>query len=181
MWIFDILFILFIIISISTLSLYLISYYDIMNCGQSGSLERWPQNIPAGSIAKGIIVEILSSFTHMLTYPLLLFYNRLSMSDLSCTKSPILLVHGWGSGSHAFFLMHWFLKKKGYTNIVSLTYRPVFANCTILARQVADKVNEITLKTGATEVDIIAHSLGGKSTLQATWQSPFCVNWPKTA
>jgi triacylglycerol esterase/lipase EstA (alpha/beta hydrolase family) len=91
----------------------------------------------------------------------------MSPKSVSDARFPILFIHGWSSGSHAFMLIARYLKRKKIKNLHTMTYRPVMADLEWLSQKVADRINEVLNATGAAKVNIIAHSLGGVLTRYA--------------
>jgi triacylglycerol lipase len=79
-------------------------------------------------------------------------------------RNPIVFVHGWNSSGAAWFTMIDRLKADGYTDaeLYNWTYYSAQSNATTAA-QLATKVDSILALTGATQVDIITHSMGALS------------------
>lgn len=80
------------------------------------------------------------------------------------TADPILFVHGWNSSASAWNTMIDRFVAAGYPRdrMLAITYNSNQSNATI-ANQVRDAVNALRASTGAAEVDIITHSMGGLS------------------
>ncbi|MDZ7832461.1 MAG: alpha/beta fold hydrolase [Desulfobacterales bacterium] len=157
-----ILLILYLIALIATINLYFVAWYDYVNfrAAQPDSGE-WRQSIHTGRMLLYVFLESLALFFHVITQPLRYLFDRMPPKKVSDPRPPILLVHGWSSGSHAFMLISWYLKRKKFKNIYTMTYRPVMADLEGLSQKVADRINEVLKKTGAEKVNIVAHSLGG--------------------
>lgn len=83
-----------------------------------------------------------------------------SRSPLPVNRLPILLVHGLACNRRNWF---WFLRrlaKAGY-RAFAMDYTPWFATIDAYAPQVEAAVDEIIAATGATQVVIVGHSMGG--------------------
>lgn len=80
------------------------------------------------------------------------------------TRNPIVFVHGWNSSGAAWFTMIDRLKADGYTDaeLYNWTYYSAQSNATTAA-QLSVKVDSILALTGASQVDIISHSMGALS------------------
>jgi triacylglycerol lipase len=78
---------------------------------------------------------------------------------------PILFVHGFTGNSSAFNTMASRFSADGWESnrLWGITYNSFQSNVTI-AGQIRDAVNQIKASTGATKVDIIAHSMGSLNT-----------------
>ena len=78
---------------------------------------------------------------------------------------PILFVHGYGGSSANWETMKQRFLDDGWQSVelYSYNYSFVSSNATTAA-EIRDQVDDIISKTGATKVDIIAHSMGSIST-----------------
>lgn len=164
--IYFLLFILFITTWV-TLSLYSIVWYEFVNFKNKADDRQWREKIRLFSIIKGVLIEALCLFLLMITTPLRFYFDRIPKNAQKDSHLPILFVHGWGSGSHAFMLIYLFLKHHGFKSLYFLTYRPIFSDVSILAKQVAEKVDHVLQKTGAEKITVISHSMGGVLTRYA--------------
>lgn len=80
------------------------------------------------------------------------------------TRHPILFVHGFNSSGSIWTTMIGNFKKDGWTDaqLFSWSYDTGQSNATT-AGLIQQKVDAILAQTGATQVDIISHSMGGLS------------------
>lgn len=153
---------LYLIALVSTVSLYMVAWYDYVNFrSPRPDSGQWRQSIRTGKMLFCVFLESLAIFFHTLTQPLRFLFDRMPPKKVSDSRPPILFVHGWSSGSHAFMLISRYLKRKKFNNIYTMTYRPVMADLEWLSQKVADRINEVLKETGAAGVNIIAHSQGG--------------------
>lgn len=145
----------------ATITFYYVAWYDHVNFRSQADDMEWRRRIHAVPIFAGVLAESFSFFFHVATFPLRFIYDRLPLFTRNSDRPPILMVHGWGSGSHSFIMLHTWLKIKGYRNIYAMTYRPRFRNAAKLAEQISDKINSIISDTSAGKIDVVTHSMGG--------------------
>jgi len=81
------------------------------------------------------------------------------------TRDPILFVHGWNSSESVWTTMKGRFKADGWTDaqLSSWSYNTGQSNKTT-AQEVGAKVDQLLAATGATKVDVIAHSMGSLNT-----------------
>lgn len=86
-------------------------------------------------------------------------------------RNPILFVHGWNSSGSVWTTMIDRFKADGYTDaeLTSWSYNTSQSNKTT-ATEIAQLVDQIKTRTGAAQVDIISHSMGG---LSSRWYAKF--------
>ncbi len=153
-------------ITLGNLCLYVIAWYEHINFRSKADDKKW-RRIRLWPRLWGFFLETVSLWIQVFTTPLLLVYNRHPKKPVKDDRPPVLMVHGWGSGSHSFIFVHAFLKLAGYKNMYAMTYRPILSGAERLAKQVANKIDYITKTTGAEQVDVITHSMGGVLTRYA--------------
>jgi triacylglycerol lipase len=76
--------------------------------------------------------------------------------------NPILFVHGYTSNAATWNTMISRFQADGYTQLYAYTFSSTKSNASI-AQDVATRVNQIKAATGASQVDIVAHSMGSLS------------------
>ena len=150
-----------------TTSLYVIVWYEFVNFKNNADDRQWRKQIRLLPVIKGVILESLCLFFLMITTPLRFYFDRIPKNPEKNSHPPILFVHGWGCGSHAFLIIYLFLKHHRFKNLYFLTYRPIFSDASILAKQVAEKADYVKQKTGAEKITVISHSMGGVLTRDA--------------
>ena len=74
---------------------------------------------------------------------------------------PVLLVHGVLCNSGVWLGMRGALRRRGIGPIFTISYGPPFSSIDEFAEQLACKVDAIVAQTGAPNVSIVAHSMGG--------------------
>lgn len=79
---------------------------------------------------------------------------------------PVVLVHGWFHNRTGFLVMKRRLKALGRKHVYAVDLPTGRMGVQRLAAILADKIDHIRSITGATHVDVVAHSLGG---LVARW------------
>jgi triacylglycerol lipase len=77
---------------------------------------------------------------------------------------PILLVHGYFSNRGIWWSMRRQLAAAGLGPIYSISLTPPFGSIDRMVPRLAAKIDEILVSTGATSLDIVAHSMGGLAT-----------------
>ena len=84
--------------------------------------------------------------------------------EAQTAQDPIVFVHGWNSSASTWNTMIDRFVAAGYprSSLLAFTYNSNTSNRTI-AGQVAAAVDQLKASTGATKVDIIAHSMGSLS------------------
>jgi len=88
-----------------------------------------------------------------------------SASKLDADR-PVILVHGWFHNRTGFLVMKRRLKALGRKEVYAVDLPTGRMGVQRLAAILADKIDQIRASTGATHVDVVAHSLGG---LVARW------------
>lgn len=89
----------------------------------------------------------------------------LAPAGMAAAYDPILFVHGWSENESAWTTMIDNFEEEGWTSeeLHNWRYNTSQSNATT-AREVAAKVEEILRRTGAEQVDLVTHSMGGLST-----------------
>lgn len=80
---------------------------------------------------------------------------------------PVVLVHGYGGDHINFLAMQWWLRWHGFSQVHAVSYVPPVIDARRLAQQVVDHVQRIRAATGAAQVDLVCHSMGGPLTRYA--------------
>jgi len=96
------------------------------------------------------------------SWPLMAFH-RLLMRNPPPNRSahPVLLIHGVLVNDGVWFLLRRGLERRGIGPIYTMTYGPPFADIEHFAEQLDAKVNQICSATGARQVVLVGHSMGG--------------------
>ncbi|MFB6843628.1 lipase family alpha/beta hydrolase [Streptomyces sp. NPDC056373] len=76
-------------------------------------------------------------------------------------KPPVLLLHGFIDNRSVFVLLRRSLAQHGRRQIESLNYSPLTCDIRAAAELLGRRVEEICERTGAGQIDIVGHSLGG--------------------
>lgn len=94
--------------------------------------------------------------------PKMIFYAILMRDPPAAPATlPILLLHGVGCNAAVWTTLRRHLEAEGLGPVYALSYGPPFAPIETFAPQVAAKIAAIERRTGATQVMVVAHSMGG--------------------
>ncbi|MFO7838512.1 MAG: alpha/beta fold hydrolase [Desulfosalsimonadaceae bacterium] len=140
--------------------LYMVAWYDYVNFCCRPEEGGWRRGLRPFRALWAVLVEAAAIFFHFVSRPLHFVIDRRQPEPVSDSRPPVLLVHGFGSASHAFILISRYLKKAGVQNVFSMTWRPILADAESLAEKVARRIEEVRSSTGAETVTVIAHSMG---------------------
>lgn len=80
-------------------------------------------------------------------------------------RNPIIFVHGWNGSSSGWATMISRLQVDGYSaaELFAWNYNTSQSNATT-AQQLSQVVNNVLAQTGASQVDLVSHSMGGLNT-----------------
>ena len=98
--------------------------------------------------------------TAALSLPLRFVIRQQSFDPAAPSATPVVLVHGFLGDATNFLLMRSYLAAQGMWNFASFSYLPRL-DYQRLACQLGRAIEDLCLATGAREVDVIGHSLGG--------------------
>ena len=94
--------------------------------------------------------------------PRMMLYRRLVPDDPPARAgAPVLLVHGVLCNAGVWASMRRRLAATGVGPIYAISYGPPLASIELFADQLAAKIDAILAKTGARDVALVTHSLGG--------------------
>lgn len=105
---------------------------------------------------------ILMIFSVVVMYP--------NVTKAESSHNPVVMVHGLTGSSSNFIFIESYLKSNGWSDdelyAVDLPIKTLNAiNNSTNARALSNFIDDVLRKTGATEVDIVAHSMGGSNSL----------------
>jgi triacylglycerol lipase len=82
----------------------------------------------------------------------------------TATRNPILFVHGWSGNGGQWNTMISRFKADGWTDaqLMAFSYNTSQSNATT-AQEISSRVSQLLTTNGATQVDIVTHSMGGLS------------------
>jgi len=114
--------------------------------------EKWQH------LAHHLQAVINESFT-LIPIVCLYFFN--AVSEKPSNHPPILCVHGYLHRSSAWFYLKACLEEEGLGQMYSLNLPTPFNSIEMYSIMVENKIKEIKQKTGAKEVTLVLHSMGG--------------------
>jgi len=74
---------------------------------------------------------------------------------------PILLVHGFFSNAGFWWDIKRWLKRQGISNLYTVNLEPLFGDLEIMAEVLDKRIREVLIRSGAEQLIIVAHSMGG--------------------
>src|ERR1051325_4887535 len=95
-----------------------------------------------------------------LSMPLRLVIEHERFDPASPHPTPVVLVHGFLGDPTNFLVLRTYLAANGIRNFASFAYPPRF-DYQRLAVRLGRAIETVCATTGATEVDVVGHSLGG--------------------
>ena len=94
--------------------------------------------------------------------PRMIFYRALMPDPPPApAKLPILLLHGVGCNAGVWSGFRRHLEQRGIGPVYALSYGPPLASIEHFADQVAARIGDIEAATGASQVVLVGHSMGG--------------------
>ena len=104
----------------------------------------------------------LAEYAALFVAPKMMFYALLARDPPPAPATcPVLLLHGIGCNGGVWTNMRAFLARVGIAPVYAMSYGPPFIAIPTTAPQIADKIAQIERDTGASQVVIVAHSMGG--------------------
>lgn len=76
-------------------------------------------------------------------------------------RVPVLLVHGYDMNRTTMWPLTWYLRRRGWRWAHAVNHGPWGNPIAGHARHLADRIAELKRASGAPQVDIVAHSMGG--------------------
>src|SRR5256884_1146962 len=104
--------------------------------------------------------ELSALGTLALSLPLGRLLPRERFDPASPHPTPVVLVHGFLGDPTNFLVLRTYLAASGIRNFASFAYPPRF-DYQRLAVRLGRAIESVCATTGATEVDVVGHSLGG--------------------
>lgn len=115
--------------------------------------------LPIGQTLRMIVGEYLA---FLMTFIVVIPFERLWMpaDRLPPCRRPILLVHGYGCSRGVWWKIRRDLEAAGH-NVASVSLVPPYTSVGKLVPQLTKRIDEVCAATGAQQVILIAHSMGG--------------------
>jgi triacylglycerol esterase/lipase EstA (alpha/beta hydrolase family) len=94
--------------------------------------------------------------------PRMILYRYLMLTPAPApAKLPILLLHGVGCNAGVWTGFRRYFDSRGIGPVYALSYGPPLASIELFATEVGDRIAAILADTGASQVLLVAHSMGG--------------------
>ncbi|OUC96797.1 esterase/lipase family protein [Streptomyces swartbergensis] len=123
------------------------------------------------ALLKATALEIAILAGHLLLYPSGITQERRTPAPALPTdgaaqlpteaKPPVVLLHGFIDNRSVFVLLRRSLAQHGRQQIESLNYSPLTCDIRTAAELFSRHIEEVCERTGAPQVDVVGHSLGG--------------------
>ncbi|MBX9423382.1 MULTISPECIES: triacylglycerol lipase [Streptomyces] len=117
------------------------------------------------ALMRATALELAILTGHLVLYPSGIVAERLAPSAPQKTlvpgRRPVILLHGYMDNRSVFVLLRRALARHGRDCVESLNYSPLTCDLRTAAEVLGRRVEEIRVRTGHAEVDIVGHSLGG--------------------
>ncbi|MFH9062065.1 esterase/lipase family protein [Streptomyces coeruleorubidus] len=123
------------------------------------------------ALLKATALEIAILAGHLLLYPSGITQERRTPAPALPTagaaqlpteaKPPVVLLHGFIDNRSVFVLLRRSLAQHGRQQIESLNYSPLTCDIRAAAELLGRHIEEVCERTGAPQVDVVGHSLGG--------------------
>jgi pimeloyl-ACP methyl ester carboxylesterase len=82
-------------------------------------------------------------------------------------RNPVLLVHGYGLNRACFAFLQTYLHTRGWEWVWSVNHRPRSSPIPVFGKRLGRSIERLKEATGAEQIDIVAHSMGGIVTAYA--------------
>jgi len=101
--------------------------------------------------------------TALLTLSIPLAFRRQRVRDLEAGEPgrPVVLLHGYAQHTANFLWLARRLRRDGWIHLYSVRHTALGGDIEQSGRQLAAAIDRIRRAAGATEVDVVAHSMGG--------------------
>jgi len=96
-----------------------------------------------------------------LTVPLAVGRRRVRRLAEGASRRPVVLLHGYGQHAANFLWLVRQLRRDGWRDLYSVGHTPLFGDLERSAARLARAIDRVRRESGAPEVDVIAHSMGG--------------------
>ncbi|URM89971.1 alpha/beta fold hydrolase [Streptomyces sp. MRC013] len=115
---------------------------------------------------RSAVVEAVVLAGHLLLYPTGLAPaglrpGRCPATAPHGTRPPVVLLHGLSDNRSVFVPLHRALARDGTRHVRAVNHSPLICDLRTAAHRLAGHVDELRVRTGHDEVDLVGHSLGG--------------------
>ncbi|MFB7150809.1 esterase/lipase family protein [Streptomyces virginiae] len=120
-----------------------------------------PVPVPlSGAALRAGALEVVVLGGHLLLYPTGVCQEKTAAVPAT-TRPPVLLLHGFTDNRSVFVLLRRALAAGGLRHVEAYNYSPLTLDLRVIARHLAQRVEELCERTGHEQVDLVGHSLGG--------------------
>jgi triacylglycerol esterase/lipase EstA (alpha/beta hydrolase family) len=119
----------------------------------------WPPRALAWLRAFGVECAVTSFLA--LTVPLALRRQRIRRLADGDSRRPVVLLHGYAQHTANFLWLVRRLRRDGWLHLYTVRHSAIGGDIERSARRLGDAIDRIRRESGARDVDVIAHSMGG--------------------
>jgi hypothetical protein len=139
-----------------------ISFISAMILGRRARKGKGSKRLKAGRLMREFVIEVgAAALTHFLVAIAGGLRFRKSRVSLNVTATPVLLIPGYFSNRGIWLFFTKLLRGLGAGHIHTIDPKPMWGDIRDHAKQVADAVDAILSTTGASQVHLVGHSMGG--------------------
>jgi len=141
---------------------YALFWYETANSPHRRHLELLSKGKLGRWLLRGVVSSFISQNLMILFFPLA-FWRRLWLPkpEPSCSRPPVILIHGLYHNVSAWIFYQWLLKRKGFRNTYAFGYSSTSGSVDELLQKLDHRINELGRQLPSHRVILIGHSLGG--------------------
>lgn len=135
--------------------------------------ERWRTEVTnPNDFIRWVVLEAGRTWLMLLLLPFGIWQPKARRHGVRTGRAPILFVHGFTMNWSNFLLLRRRMRRAGLGPMYAANLRPDFARLEALADRLERRVDEVLAATGASTVDVVAHSMGGLVARHLMGRSP---------
>ena len=123
--------------------------------------DRGPWPARAFSWLRAFVVECSVTALLTLSVPVALRRQRVCEGDTGDARRPVIVLHGYAQHSASVLLLIRRLRREAWLRLYSVRHAALGGNIEQSALRLAATIDRIRRDSGAAEVDVVAHGMGG--------------------
>ncbi|MFD8969882.1 esterase/lipase family protein [Streptomyces sp. NPDC059568] len=125
---------------------------------------------PPAALLRASAIDLAILTGHLVLYPAGIIQERRAaplppetpqLPTEGRARPPVVLLHGLVDNRSVFVMLRRSLSRHGWTRLISLNYSPLTFDIRTAAELLGRHIEEICVRTGHHQVDVVGHSLGG--------------------